>query len=193
MAWRQSGDKPLSKPRLVSLLTHICVARPQWVDSCISVLFSSSYSNSWALIQYKDIVVVSVQAESWWHNTLSLIRRYICTSSNDHHQLEVWTIHYQLFKVKSWKSGTQCMFYFIYMTANKNLQHLLAQFDMMLHVQWHKQNMEQTLNSQKYSGEDLYYLSRVNWQRYLFYVIYTSYRSVVWAVSKYNCICKSAV
>ena len=31
MAWRWPGDKPLSEPMLVSLLTHICVTRPQWV------------------------------------------------------------------------------------------------------------------------------------------------------------------
>ena len=29
MAWRRSGDKPLSEPMMVSLLTHICVTRPQ--------------------------------------------------------------------------------------------------------------------------------------------------------------------
>ena len=29
MAWRRPGDKPLSEPMLVSLPTHICVARPQ--------------------------------------------------------------------------------------------------------------------------------------------------------------------
>ena len=34
MAWRRSGDKPLSEPVMVSLLTHICVTRPQWVN-CI--------------------------------------------------------------------------------------------------------------------------------------------------------------
>ena len=33
MAWRRPGDKPLSKPIMVSLPTHICVARPQWVNS----------------------------------------------------------------------------------------------------------------------------------------------------------------
>ena len=32
MAWRRSGDKPLSEPRMVNLLTHICVTRPQWVN-----------------------------------------------------------------------------------------------------------------------------------------------------------------
>ena len=31
MAWRRPGDKPLSEPMTVSLLTHICVTRPQWV------------------------------------------------------------------------------------------------------------------------------------------------------------------
>ena len=33
MAWRRSGDKTLSKPTMVSLLTHISVTRPQWVNS----------------------------------------------------------------------------------------------------------------------------------------------------------------
>ena len=32
MACRRPGDKPLSEPMMVSLLTHICVTRPQWVD-----------------------------------------------------------------------------------------------------------------------------------------------------------------
>ena len=31
MAWRRPGDKPLSRPMMVSLLTHICVIRHQWV------------------------------------------------------------------------------------------------------------------------------------------------------------------
>ena len=31
IAWRRSGNKPLSEPMMVSLVTHICVTRPQWV------------------------------------------------------------------------------------------------------------------------------------------------------------------
>ena len=31
IAWRRPGDKPLSEPMMVSLLTHICATRPQWV------------------------------------------------------------------------------------------------------------------------------------------------------------------
>ena len=38
MAWRRSGDKPLSEPMMASLLMHICVTRPRWVNS----VFSSS-------------------------------------------------------------------------------------------------------------------------------------------------------
>ena len=32
MAWRWLGDKPLSEPMMVSLLTNICVTRTQWVN-----------------------------------------------------------------------------------------------------------------------------------------------------------------
>ena len=34
MAWHRPGDKPLSEPMMVSLLTHISVTRPQWVNCC---------------------------------------------------------------------------------------------------------------------------------------------------------------
>ena len=32
MAWRWPDDKPLSEPMMVSLMTHICVNRRQWVN-----------------------------------------------------------------------------------------------------------------------------------------------------------------
>ena len=40
MAWHRSGDKPLFEPVMVSLATHICVNRPQWVNwpPCIAWL-----------------------------------------------------------------------------------------------------------------------------------------------------------
>ena len=41
MAWLRPGDKPLSEPRLVSLLTHICVTRRQWVKTiCIFMAYT---------------------------------------------------------------------------------------------------------------------------------------------------------
>ena len=36
MAWRRLGDKPLSEPMIVTLPTHICVTRPQWVKTEIT-------------------------------------------------------------------------------------------------------------------------------------------------------------
>ena len=39
MAWRRPDDKPLSEPMMVSLLTHICVTRPQWVKWMICCTF----------------------------------------------------------------------------------------------------------------------------------------------------------
>ena len=45
MAWHRSGDKPLSELMMVSLLTHICVTRPQWLKLCgISAKPTSSKS-----------------------------------------------------------------------------------------------------------------------------------------------------
>ena len=33
IAWRRPDDKPLSEAMLISLLTHKCVTRPQWVNN----------------------------------------------------------------------------------------------------------------------------------------------------------------
>ena len=41
MAWRRPGNKPLPEPMLVSLLTHICVTRPQWVNQMHQWVHSS--------------------------------------------------------------------------------------------------------------------------------------------------------
>ena len=34
MAWRRTGDKPLSEPMMVRLPMHICLTQPQWVNTC---------------------------------------------------------------------------------------------------------------------------------------------------------------
>ena len=40
MAWCRPGNKSLPKPMMASLLTHICVTRPQWVNHgvCLTLL-----------------------------------------------------------------------------------------------------------------------------------------------------------
>ena len=53
MACRRPGDKPLSELMMASLLMHICVTRPQWVNvSCRIILNISvlkNLFNIWAL------------------------------------------------------------------------------------------------------------------------------------------------
>ena len=48
MAWRRSGDKALSEPMMVSLPTHICVTRPQWVKKRpVMQIFDFSSPAAW--------------------------------------------------------------------------------------------------------------------------------------------------
>ena len=63
MAWRRPGDKPLSEPMMVRSPTHICVARPQWVntlgqhrswdrEACCLMAPSNSLTQCWLLNIY---------------------------------------------------------------------------------------------------------------------------------------------
>ena len=42
MAWRQPGDKPLSEPKMISLLTHKCFARLHWGINEVSIHMSAA-------------------------------------------------------------------------------------------------------------------------------------------------------
>ena len=42
MAWRRPGYKPLSEPMMISVPTHICITRPQWVNGEIDKWNSSN-------------------------------------------------------------------------------------------------------------------------------------------------------
>ena len=59
MAWRRPGDKPLSEPMMVSLLTHICVTRPQWVNSL---------TLSQEILRIDILSILSENAMSWMPN-----------------------------------------------------------------------------------------------------------------------------
>ena len=50
MAWRRPGDKPLSEPMMISLLTHICVTRPQWVKTRIKWAYLTHFEQTCYLI-----------------------------------------------------------------------------------------------------------------------------------------------
>ena len=57
MAWRQSGNKPLSESMMASLLTHICVTRPQWVKMHFT---KGSWAHNWKLMEIVINVVMTV-------------------------------------------------------------------------------------------------------------------------------------
>ena len=54
---RCPGDKPLSEPMMVSLLTHICITRPQWVKrthfECRAWLWNHIAIRLWDVITYQ--------------------------------------------------------------------------------------------------------------------------------------------
>ena len=60
MACRRPGDKPLSEPMMVNLLTHICVTRLQWVKTSWSNHrpFNSLFNNYHSLTkQYSSALL----------------------------------------------------------------------------------------------------------------------------------------
>ena len=77
MAWRRPGDKPLSKPMMVSLTTHVCVTWPQWVNLCFNWLHSASihYANNKTLVtnlKPKELTLVKFESKynvhfQWMH------------------------------------------------------------------------------------------------------------------------------
>ena len=77
MVWRRSGDKPLSEPMMVSLLTHICVTRPQWVNSLAPGWFERFFFIScetalkWLSLDLTDDKSTLVQVMAWCHQATS--------------------------------------------------------------------------------------------------------------------------
>ena len=64
MAWRRPGDKPLSESMIVSLLTHICVTRPQWVNCCM-ISVSQNKDSCGSIVSHISIVVGDGQVHVW--------------------------------------------------------------------------------------------------------------------------------
>ena len=60
MAWRRPGTKPLSEAMMVSLLTYICLTRPQWVNDL-----------RWLLQNLTDVKSTLVQEMAWCHQATS--------------------------------------------------------------------------------------------------------------------------
>ena len=85
MAWRRSGDKPLSEPMMISLLTLISVTRLQWVkwygirrhiDGQYQAKFIYRVSSSW-LVYHRHLLInidTILSIRSYWY---MLCLRYI--------------------------------------------------------------------------------------------------------------------
>ena len=82
MAWRRPGNKPLSESMMVSLLTHVCVTWPQWVNSVstIPIHIGGAYLVSIApadgLAPYgakpSQDTILTTQAQAWFcQNTIN--------------------------------------------------------------------------------------------------------------------------
>ena len=66
MVWRRPGDKPLSEPIMVSLLTHICVTQPQWVNMHFLSPNDQKCTDSmtyWQFFYYRPLGNVDIQWE----------------------------------------------------------------------------------------------------------------------------------
>ena len=80
LGWRRSGDRPLSEPMIVSLLTPICVTRPQWVKVlwiqlfflwCICICNSHFLTGTWNHSFYAFI-----SAACLWNVNVYSIQKY---------------------------------------------------------------------------------------------------------------------
>ena len=85
MVCRRRGDKPLSEAMMVNLLTHICVARPQWVNHIannqqilVTVLMDTSVL--WPLSKVK-------RYKKWGRESQ---QTYICVSKLCYHCFRKW-------------------------------------------------------------------------------------------------------
>ena len=120
MAWRRPGDKPLSEPMVVSLLTHICVTRPQWVnlilinssppgqmDAISQTTFLNAFSwnqneNVWSLIKISLTFLPKGQMDSDKIPVLAQIMVWRPTGDkplSEHDGLCCWRIYASLIHV----------------------------------------------------------------------------------------------
>ena len=78
MAWCRPGDKPLSESMMVSLLTHICVTRPQWVK--LPLELENELTPKWLghfkknVILFRNVVQHKCDIFIWnWSNTMNVL------------------------------------------------------------------------------------------------------------------------
>ena len=85
MAWRRPGDKPLSEPMMVSLTTHICVTRPQWVNSTGATIWR-------CLIVLASVNQLRSREGDWHHRNRSTLVQVMacCQMAASHYLNQCW-------------------------------------------------------------------------------------------------------
>ena len=109
MAWRRSGDKPLSEPIVVSLQTHVCVTWPQ----CIYSLWLNKKHQASNFHKFSQNVM---RARLPWHvQNCDLIRSFISYKSityllqNDDYKLvNVYENSSMLFQQLDTRNNARC-------------------------------------------------------------------------------------
>ena len=89
MAWRRPGDKPLSEPMMVSLLTHICVTRPQWVKYLSSLKGGGSLKSTlWIIMIWQNQMLnASIHFHIW-----QVSRQLSCGDTNMNMIRNTWPV-----------------------------------------------------------------------------------------------------
>ena len=67
MAWHRSGDIPMSEPMMDTLLTHVCVTRPQWLNilsvKCIYAVLINLHIHCFCFVLLGPLLTLQ-----WRHN-----------------------------------------------------------------------------------------------------------------------------
>ena len=75
MAWRRPGDKLLSEPMMVSLLTHICITQPQWVKSLGLDWMLSNKKHNFQFYVWTQLLYIYNESHAW-HQRFFAIRQH---------------------------------------------------------------------------------------------------------------------
>ena len=107
MAWRRTGDKPLSEPILVCCTDAICIARPQWVNR-IQYTLEIWWSDCGYYWLWKIYFSMTQNKTSVWYIINNMTNIYISTWHQHVRQLSghshiCWLRHYlRLLMSKQW-------------------------------------------------------------------------------------------
>ena len=92
MDWRRPGNKSLSEPMMVNLLTHICITQPHWVNSLVPGRFEWNFRkvilklisliDDWGIWPQMNATGPLMISQHWFRQWLRAVRQQAITWSN---------------------------------------------------------------------------------------------------------------